>query len=55
MYGEIRVISEVGAGATFVVELSRRAPADRPAARTDITPSGRRPSQPRAFENARKN
>jgi signal transduction histidine kinase len=56
MHGEIRVTSEVGSGATFWVELPRRAPADRPAARSDITPSsGRRSSQPRAFENARKN
>jgi signal transduction histidine kinase len=55
MHGEIRVTSEVGTGATFVVELPRRAPADRPVVRSDITPSGKRPSQPRAFENARKN
>jgi signal transduction histidine kinase len=55
MHGEVRVTSEIGAGATFVVELPRRALVDRPVGRSDITPSGKRPSQPRAFENARKN
>jgi signal transduction histidine kinase len=54
MHGQIRVMSAVGDGSTFIVELPRRPPADRPA-RPELSPNMKRQSQPRLFEWARKN
>jgi signal transduction histidine kinase len=53
MRGQIRVTSTEGVGATFVVELPRRATEAR-TTRSDLTPSAKRQSKPRPFE-ARKN
>jgi signal transduction histidine kinase len=51
LQGQIRVASDLGAGATFVVELPRSA-AERPAVATQ---AAKRQSQPRVFDWARKN
>jgi len=55
MKGQIRVTSEVGAGATFIVELPCRPPVDRPLRPTELAANLKRQSQPRAFESVRKN
>ena len=36
LHGQIRVTSEAGAGATFIVELPRRPPPDRPLRPTEL-------------------
>jgi signal transduction histidine kinase len=55
MQGHIQVTSEVGAGATFIVELPRRPSIDRPLRPTELAANLKRQSQPRAFESVRKN
>ncbi|HMI83142.1 MAG TPA: MASE1 domain-containing protein [Polyangiaceae bacterium] len=53
--GQIRLTSAVGSGTTFVVELPRRPPVERPARATELSASLKRKSQPRVFDWARKN
>ena len=53
--GQIGVRSEVGDGATFIVELPRRPPTDRPVRPTELAANLKRQSQPRLFDWARKN
>jgi signal transduction histidine kinase len=57
MHGHIDVASEVGAGATFVIELPRRTPVEDPTPlaleRTELEKSGKRDTHPRAFESSK--
>ena len=53
--GQIRVTSEVGEGATFIVELPRHPPSERPARPPELAANVKRQSQPRLFEWTRKN
>jgi signal transduction histidine kinase len=52
--GQVRVTSQVGAGATFVVELPLRPPADRPTRPVELAANLKRQSRPQPFES-RKN